>query len=676
MSYPRLIVLAIAAVSAVPALGQEPRADRYGDPLPAGAIARIGTVRLRSPHEISRLAFSPDGKFLVTTASDWPLRVWDAKTGILIREIALPKDEDVKSHPLNKSVIAMAFPSGATRMHVLTQGGTLRACDISNGNWEKPLARTEVERNPLAFGWASPDGTHFFYKQHFKKDAAVAVFAVGKDKPVYQLAETKYGRIGTVSADNQRLLTFGDDGALKVWDLKTDKELCNLVPPAEVFYGGAISPDGKSVVASCGPREERPIYGKPAPAGTTLYKWDVATGKELFRSPDWQGKSVRFSPDGGRVISVLGTEVLVADAATGKLVHRLKGHGAWAIFGAEFSSDGKRLATGSRDHTAIIWDLTTGKAALDFDSPRGPVDVVAISPDEKTVFAGCAEDHTGGLWDADTGRRLHRLDADGKGNPLAAAFTPDGKHVVVGYGVSRATGTGDAWTARLWSVAEGKVVREFGGHTNGVHELAVSPDGKQLATRDWGKKVRAWELDTGKRTHEVEWAEWNESFALVFPRAGELIGVTSNGSGSEVRNLLTDKAVASWKSETRERAQLLSPDGRLLVATEYRPGRSDVWIIKDATSGKEVFTLATPPSKGGDVAAFAPDGKTVAVSGFSGIESEDTVSLFDTATGKELRSFKAHGGQVCALAFSPDGKRLVTGSWDSTVLVWDLAAKP
>ena len=218
----------------------------------------------------------------------------------------------------------------------------------------------------------------------------------------------------------------------------------------------------------------------------------------------------------------------MADSATGKLVYRLLGHGAWRIFGYSFRADSKRLATVSRDHTAIIWDLTTGKAALDFDSPRGAVDALTFSPDGKTLFAGCDGDHTGGLWDSETGKLRRWLVADDKkGYPGAAEFLPDGRHILVGYR-SGGTATGKEWTAKLWGVEDGKVVREFGGHTDGVRQLAMSPDGKRLATRDWGKKLRLWEIETGKLQKEIDWTLDPNPVSLTFQKTGELYGASDH----------------------------------------------------------------------------------------------------------------------------------------------------
>ncbi|HET6573707.1 MAG TPA: WD40 repeat domain-containing protein, partial [Fimbriiglobus sp.] len=510
----RAALIAVFLSSTGPvAPAQEPRRDLYGDPLPAGAISRIGTVRLRTPGEISRVALNSDGTLLVTADDHLPLRVWDTTTGVLLRVIPPPADvtQAGRGAPARVSIATMAFPADSRRwLHVLTADGILRECNVTDGTWSEPLARTETPGDDWrhAGGRVSPDRTLFLYTPFDDKFKGIEVFEVGKRKPVLRIEDPgfgRYGRASSVTADNGLLAAVLEDGTAKVWDLKTGKAMATYTAPDGVFYSVAISPDGKSLVAVCGPKGKQSI---PPSAGAFLYGWDPATGKERFRIPDWESTFITYSPDGSRLVGFAQNDVLVADPATGKLAHRLQGHGGWMIAGYAFSADGKRLVTGSVDHTAIIWDLVAGKPALDFDSPRGRVSVLAFSPDGKTLFTGCARDHTGGLWDAETGKRMHLLVADGKGTPRCAAFTPDGRHVLVGYGPEGTSNDKD-WAARLWSVADGKLVREFGGHTDGVHQLVISPDGRQVATWDWGKKVRLWEIATGRLVKEADWAEFN-----------------------------------------------------------------------------------------------------------------------------------------------------------------------
>ncbi len=119
------------------------------DPLPPGAVARLGTTRLRSPDGFRHIAISPDAKLLVTPGRGG-LQVWDGRTGELLRTIPmleyqeepLSKWERERPRTLSEGVAAMAFTAGTGVFHVLTGNGLLRACDLTTGTWGEPLART------------------------------------------------------------------------------------------------------------------------------------------------------------------------------------------------------------------------------------------------------------------------------------------------------------------------------------------------------------------------------------------------------------------------------------------------------------------------------------------------------------------------------------------------------
>lgn len=654
--------------------------DLYGDPLPPGAIARIGTIRLRNSGEISRLALSPDGK-LLATVSHRGIRLWNAKNGAFVKEIELPFQDRVLKRfeqPQTESVIRMAFPAGSRELYVFTGSGTLRMYDLSTEKWTEPLARTTTpsDEDNLSGAFLSPDRTVFFFSQHRSQQKegenfAIEVFKIGKERPILRIDDPRlpeWGRGASATADNGRAAILLKDGSASVWDLNSGKMLHSYPPPEGRFYHVSISPDGETLVGVCGPENNRFVKK----LGMLLHCWDVKSGKVNYQVQKWESYYALHSPDGSRLIGEDDGDILVADAGTGKRLHRLKGHGSRWISGLDFSADGKRLVTGGSDHTAIIWDLVTGKPALDFASPRGPVDVIRFSPDGRTLFTGCADDHPGALWDAQTGRLLHRLVADEKGNPLCAAFTRDGR-LLVGYGQSRATGTGNAWTARLWNVLDGKLIREFGNHTNGVHQLAVSHDGKQFATRDWGKKVRLWELDSSKPLREFDWVDYPTPVAMGFSKDGELLGASATrNQDTEVSNLLSGRQISSWKGKN-EWLLAFSPDGSTIAVGEYP--REYNLRLRSAVDGKVIHRIPVEV-RHGTVVAFSQDGKQFAVSGFSHVRDQDKVQIYDVASGEIIRTISGHQGMICGLAFSPDGKRLATGSWDSTALVWDLTTKP
>src|SRR5262245_39735401 len=156
--------LLVVLLSISSALAQEPRKDLYGDPLPAGAVARIGTIRLRNAGEISKVALGGDGKYLITT-DEGLLRVWDAKTGAFVREILSPLDDTEVNTPGPQPrgrIAALTFPPGEKRLYVLTQRRNLYICDIADGTCSNPLARSGVpgDQFPHTLGPLTPDAPH------------------------------------------------------------------------------------------------------------------------------------------------------------------------------------------------------------------------------------------------------------------------------------------------------------------------------------------------------------------------------------------------------------------------------------------------------------------------------------------------------------------------------------
>jgi len=672
-----LAALTFVVVAASTTTAQPVRKDQYGDLLPPDATARIGTVRLRSGDDIDRVLLSPDGKLLITTRDHYPLQVWDAATGAPIREIRMAQHP----HPLSRGedwlipeeIGAWAFSPDSRRLHVLTQNGILRACDVASGKWSDPLARTAGplrEDTSFCYGSASLDGTHFAYVPQIKPDR-IEIFAIGKEKPILEL---KQRRGCQFSADNKIIALGLENGAVEVRELATNRVIATCAEPALGPYGFSLRPDGKAVTAVCFPKGKRLERDNTF----TLITWDATTGKELLRVEGWKGYRVEYTPDGTKLFSAnrYEREIAFADATTGKVTTRLKVHGLAGFRGIDFSKDGKRLVTsGGRDRSTVIWDLTTGKPALDFDAPRGPVCVIAFSPDGKTLFTGSTQEHPGWVWETETGKRKQLLVADGKGHPTSAAFTSDGQHVIVGSGLGEGWGLDKTskWDARLWNIAEGKVVREFSGHTGGVSNLMLSPDGKQLVTRDRSAgSVRFWEVDSGKPTKVIPWVD-NWVAVLAYPKAGELIGATRGAQdGGEVINLSSGKSLATWRKKEQTDPRAISPDGRLVACLERSKGKIEMRLtIRLIASGEIVCELPLESVSHHSAVAFSSDGRMIAVGG-RGYTAEERVCVFDTATGNQLRTLRGHQGGISTLAFSHDGKRLASGSTDTTVLIWDL----
>lgn len=682
------------------------RKDVYGDPLPPNAIARIGTVRLRVPHgarsphdkflattgyyglpvrsltERGRVALSPNGKLLVTTGDyGVPLYVWNTETGRLLRVISTVEYQSIlklfdgDDHPrsVHESVLAIAFAPDSQQVRLMTNRGILRTCDVTTGKWSEALATTGLSAEELQkakpVADVSPDGTHFAYVPRAKPHR-IEVFAIGKDKPILQLKDDKFGDEGyflDFSPDNKHLAVPLTDGTVKVWDLATGKVAATYSGPEDTrLQGATFAPNGKSIVGVFVPKK----YHLDFKDDWTLVVWDTATGKERLRVPKWKGFVVGYTPDGSKLLSTTLTdrtgEVLIADAATGKISARVA-HGDGHVCGLVPSADGKRLVTVGDDNAIVIWDLATGKPVHDLDGPRGWAYILALSPDGKTLLMGEPK-NAAGLWDAQTGKRKHRLATDGKGSLMNGVFTTNGEQVVTGY-------SGDAplkdkkVVARLWNVADGKQIREYSDRMD-ADRLMLSPDGKRILTKQLNNLV-VFDFDTAKQLKEITGEKEGDAIH-IYPKDGELIDVRLVHRQQFIAtNVLSNKVVGKWQVGANSYLRAISPDGRLVALEEQQPGAGlDVMRIRRVADGEEVCKLPLEGVYYRNYVCFSPDNRTVAFT--DGV----TASLFDTKTAKELRELRGHTGLITGLVFSPDGTRLATASTDSTVLIWDLTAKP
>ena len=273
-------------------------------------------------------------------------------------------------------------------------------------------------------------------------------------------------RIGLFTSDSKLLVTCSGwpagDGTVRVFDLKSAKELRVLKGHKANIDCMAMSPDGKFVYSGGG-NAEGFVIG-----------WDVATGKQIVKC-DGQMKGqnvscVQVSPD-GKTVAFGGSnkKLFLCDATTGKTIRPLEGH-TDLVRCLAFTPDGKKMCSGSWDGSVKVWEVATGKELLSFKPKTKWVQGLAMLPDGKRIVVASDEFS---LWNIESGERIRKY----QGGATCVEVSPDGKKMVSGFYDGK---------VGLWDVESGKREAEYQAHVGNVHGLHFSADGKYFSTAGGG----------------------------------------------------------------------------------------------------------------------------------------------------------------------------------------------
>jgi WD40 repeat protein/serine/threonine protein kinase len=361
--------------------------------------------------------------------------------------------------------------------------------------------------------------------------------------------------------------------------------------------------------------------------------------------------SVAFSPDGHRIATGSWDRTAkVWDAASGKELLTLKGHSG-GIISVAFSPDGRRIVTGSEDQTAKVWDAASARELLTLKGHTKQIESVAFSPDGRRIVTG-SWDQTARLWDAATGRELLAL--RGHTNEVSAvAFSPDGQRIV--------SGSFDH-TAKVWEAASGRELLTLEGHGGLIFSVAFSPDGRRILTGSYDHTAKVWEAVRGREVLTLK-GHSDQIYSVAFSPDGRRIATGSFDHTAKVWEAASGRELLALKGHSGAIDSVaFSSDGQR-IATGSEDQTAKVW---DATSGREPLTLKGHTNV--NAVAFSPDGQRI-VTGDCGI-----ARVWETASGRELLTLEGHSGFILSVAFSPDGQRVVTGSVDRTAKVWEAAS--
>jgi len=357
------------------------------------------------------------------------------------------------------------------------------------------------------------------------------------------------------------------------------------------------------------------------------------------------------------VLLVCGNTCLVGQAP--RLVVPV-GHTA-GITSIDFSPDGKFILTGSKDNTAILWDLN-GKEIQSFTGHIQSVNAVAFSPagSEKFILTSSA-DKTAKLWSLD-GKEIRSFIGHSE-QVVAVAFSPTGPGGNSSRGKYILTGSIDN-TAKLWEFG-GKEVRSFNDNHSkgaiGITSVAFSPadEGKTILVRSSDGVAKLWSING----QEIQIFKTDNVRAVAFSPDGQFV---LTGGFDKIAKLwdLSGKELMSFKGHESEITSVaFSPDGKFII-TGSRDKTAKLWSL----DGKERCSYKGHTDRVTAV-VFSPDGKMVLTG------SLDKTAKLWNLDGKEVQTFSGHSGRVTSLSISSDNRYILMGSSDKTAKLWDIPGK-
>jgi RNA polymerase sigma factor (sigma-70 family) len=666
-----------------PPVFQPPGTDLYGDPLPPGAVLRLGTIRYRQDTFINHIAYSPDGQLLVSDGEGRFFQLWDSKTGKKLRRIdsGLEHTRYFAFSPDGKTLAAVGTHDTGIQRLTLTDvasGQVVRRCE-----WTDP--------NNVRRVFYSPDGKALATAND---SAGFEIRDVATLTSFHRESSTEGNRVSLAFSPvaSSHLLAIARKDTIRFWDTEHQRDVRTITMENEYHSTDLIfSPDGSTVVTNTN-RFKDNVH--------EFWLWNVADGTRLGRfasATDPHAYGMSFSPD-GKTLAAIGEQdqLMCFDVATFKALKVLPGARA-ATKPLIFSPDGGTLTTIDGEHTLHFWDRATGKDRL--ATPGAHLDVVQSLDflDAGKTLVSCGRDHTTRFWDLSTGRPTKALTQDRF--PSSFAFRADGTPLAAGV-------TGDHTTAEIWNLHTGVPIRTVSINDPEGNSLfkgiTLSRDASTATAVLNNGSLRSWDVVTGnerpiaqpKIPHDPSrgsddldlclFSDDGQSLALISDEGAiKVIDVPSGKMRFETS--ATNRDLGLTEFIRRRPALAFAPDGRSLAfekrffkqtkradgqtRVEWPRAGTIVWL--DSQTGHVRREIAILESGAGRL-AFSPDSQLIAATTSSGDHGASAIRVFRLRDKQEIQTIAVPSAWTEALRFTPSGTQIVAGLSDTSIVVWNV----
>jgi WD40 repeat protein len=479
------------------------------------------------------------------------------------------------------------------------------------------------------------------------------------------------------SRDGSRLLAWGTDDSVRVFDVRTARQLDTYQLTGLTDAG--IDGDGGLVVA--------------AGTGGTLEVWNVGTTAPVLEKKGLDPVTAVAIDAAGTQVAIGNTSGVtslwnVADGAAGL---QLTAAADGAVKAISFGASSSVVATGGENGTVRTWDLQARRAVL---ALTGPPRLTSVGFASGGTEVTAASEEVAMVWDGATGTLsgTFRPDIRLSNIPFSVSVSPDGTQA--------ATST-IAKVAQVWDVKTGDLVASFRGDTSAVFDAVFSPDGHRVATQSGDGSIKIWEIASDPVVTRfsaepdgvlsMSWAGprlaasgtggpagvWDPASGDVIrllPGSADPVAISADGrrvaastaTGIGVWDVATGGSIAAL-SIGNVKGLALSPNGDRVVASVASSTGTVTAEVLQVTTGKKLFDLPGPNAGGAD-AAWSADGRRIVTAWNAGV-----AQIWDAASGHLLRTLRGHSAGVRSVAISPDGATVATGSGDQTARLWDAA---
>jgi WD40 repeat protein len=618
-------------------------------------------------HRIYVLTFSPLGRLLVSGGDDGLIRLWDMATGDCLTRWL----DEANSDGISDQIELGNSETNSEIVNPLISEGSISEGSISEGS----IRSLSFSPNGQLLASGSDRGIIRIWHIHSEQclhrlNGSDPNYSQGYGSPDYRTTSEEC-RIHSLafSADGKRLLSLGDDRAIRLWNLEDGSEV-QVFRDIDPFLAGmvAFTADGWAIAATTAMTVDEPI----------ICLWDLETRQCFHRLRGHQDAIVALA------IVVLPATILLAssgvdgliklwDVPSGQCVNTLTVEEG-QIWSLALNPQGTFLAGGFTDHALRLWETQHGYHLHTLRAHRCRCYALAFSPDSHILLTG-NDDHSIRLWNT-TGRCIKTLQAH-QDWVCAVAFSPDARFLASG---------SDDHTVKLWDAISGDCLATFREHQGAVRMVEYSPSGEFLATASEDYTVRLWHTRR-LRCVDVIASNHQPIGAIAFSPDSTHLAIGRYDHTIQLWDIQADplRLVSTFELPMHsldtmgDRLHLLRfhPQGQYLISGSHNH-TIRLWNLATDICGhpgehpcEQEWTIplwlhdVTFLIQDGLVDHEQPTPQLVAIG-----SQDNFLQIWDVQTNQAIAHLDGHLRDIWLAQFSPDQHLLVSAGRDSEIKLW------